>query len=182
MANDPRKNKWTQPTSPPPPLFVGQAERNFVKQINDEIIERIVGQQLLYFPIDMERTNYHPLYGEAIDKTFLPPIRVYCLVEFNGSERTQTEFGADNRYNITAHFHKRRLTQDQDLFVRLGDFVQYDQMYFEIVDAFEPRYLFGQDSDVAAATSLEVTAICKEARRGLFDAGNKVGTENRRIS
>jgi hypothetical protein len=182
MANDPRNNKWTQPTSPPPPLFVGQAERNFVKQINDEVIERIIGQQLLYFPIDMERTNYHPLYGEAIDKTFLPPVRVYCLVEFNGSDRTQTEFGADNRYNITAHFHKRRLTQDQDLFVRLGDFVQYDQMYFEIVDAFEPRYLFGQDSDFADGTSLEVTAVCKEARRGLFDAGNKVGTENRRIS
>ena len=110
MANDPRNNKWTQPTSPPPPLFVGQAERNFVKQINDEVIERIIGQQLLYFPIDMERTN------------------------------------------------------------------------FEIVDAFEPRYLFGQDSDFADGTSLEVTAVCKEARRGLFDAGNKVGTENRRIS
>jgi len=182
MANDPRNNQWTQPTSPPPPLFVGQAERNFVKQINDEVIERVIGQQLLYFPIDMERTNYHPLYGEAIEKSFLPPIRVYCLVEFNGSDRTQTEFGSDNRYNVTAHFHKRRLTQDQDLFVRLGDFVQYDQMYFEIVDAFEPRYLFGQDSDFADGTSLEVTAVCKEARRGLFDAGSKIGTENRRIS
>ncbi len=182
MANDPRNNQWTQPASPPPPLFVGQAERNFVKQINDEVIERVIGQQLLYFPIDMERTNYHPLYGEAIEKSFLPPVRVYCLVEFNGSDRTQTEFGFDNRYNVTAHFHKRRLTQDQDLFVRLGDFVQYDQMYFEIVDVFEPRYLFGQDSDFADGTSLEVTAVCKEARRGLFDAGSKIGTENRRIS
>jgi hypothetical protein len=175
-------NKWTQPASPPPPLFVGQAERNFVKQINDEVIERIIGQQLLYFPIDMERTNYHPLYGEAVEKSFLPPIRVYSLVEFNGSDRTQTQFGADNRYNITIHFHKRRLTQDQNLFVRLGDFVQYDQMYFEIVDVFEPRYLFGQDSDFADGTSLEITAVCKEARRGLFDAGDKIGTTNRRIS
>ena len=182
MANDPKVNRWSQPSQPPPPLFVGKAERDFVKQINDEVIERVIGQQLLYFPIDMERTNYHPLYGEAIDKSFLPPVRVYCLVEFNGSDRTQTEFGFDNRYNVTAHFHKRRLTQDQDLFVRLGDFVQYDQMYFEIVDVFEPRYLFGQDSDFADGTSLEVTAVCKEARRGLFDAGSKIGTENRRIS
>ena len=42
MANDPRTNKWTQPLQPPPPLFVGQAERNFVKQLNDEGIETTV--------------------------------------------------------------------------------------------------------------------------------------------
>ncbi len=163
-------NKWTQPDQPPPPLFVGAAERNFVKQINDEVIEKIVGQQVLYYPIDVRKSQYHELYGEAIKKSYLPPIRVYALVEYNGSDRTQTEVGFDNVYNTTVHFHKRRLTADQNLFVRLGDFVMYDQMYFEIVDAFEPRYLFGQDSDFADGTSLEVTAVCRQARRGLFDA------------
>ena len=67
--------------------------------------------------------------------------------------------------------HKRRLTEDQNLFVRLGDFVQYDDMYFEIVDVFEPRYLFGQDSSFTnVETSLEVTVVAKQARRGLFHA------------
>ena len=179
MSNDPRINKWTQPVQPPPPLFVGKAERNFVKQTNDEIIERVVGQQLLYFPIDMTRTNYN-VYGEAIEKTFLPPVRVYALVEYDGSDRNQTKFGFDNLYNITIHFHKRRLNEDQDLFARLGDFVQYDQMYFEIVDIFEPRYLFGQDSDFADGNSFEVTAVCKEARQGLFNASDNVGLPNRR--
>ena len=61
-----KRNTWTQPTSPPPPLFVGKAERNFVKQINDEIVEKIVGQQVLYYPIDVERTNFHPLYGLSL--------------------------------------------------------------------------------------------------------------------
>ncbi len=163
-------NKWTQPNSPPPPLFVGRAERDFVKQINDEVIEKIVGQQVLYFPIDMKRTNYNELYGEAINKTFIPPLRVYALVDYNDSTRVQEKYGFDNVYNITIHFHKRRLTADQNLFVRLGDFVQYDQMYFEIVDVFEPRYLFGQDSDFADGTSLEVSAVCRQAREGLFNA------------
>ena len=167
-------NRWTQPAQPPPPLFVGKKERDFVKQINDEVIERIIGQQLLYFPIDIDRTNYNTLYGEAIDKTFLPPVRAYALVEFNGSTRVQEEYGFDNLYNLTVHFHKRRLTQDQNLFVRLGDFVQYDGMYFEIVDAFEPKYLFGQDSDFADGTSLEVTAVCRQARKGLFNPGKSI--------
>ena len=53
-------SKWERPSQPPSPLFLGEKEKNLVKQINDEIIERVVGQQVLYFPIDMETTNFHP--------------------------------------------------------------------------------------------------------------------------
>ena len=167
MAN----NKWTQPASPPPPLFVGKAERNFVKQITDEVVEKIVGEQILYFPIDVERSDFHPLYGEAIKKTFLPPVRVYSIIEYVGSDRVQEQYGFDTLYNINIHMHKRRLTEDQNLFARLGDFVQYDSMYFEIVDIFEPRYLFGQDSAFTSTeTAVEVTAVARQARQGLFNA------------
>ena len=54
-------NKWKKPDAPPPPMFLGEKEKNLVKQVNDEIIERVVGQQLLYFPIDIDHTNFHPL-------------------------------------------------------------------------------------------------------------------------
>ena len=64
-------DKWTRPAQPPSPLFVGEKEKNLVKQVNVEIIERVVGQQVLYFAIDMSTTNFHPLYGEAIEKNFL---------------------------------------------------------------------------------------------------------------
>ena len=80
MANE--KDKWTQPSQPPPPLFLGEKERDLVKQVNDELIERVIGQAIVYYPIDIERTNYHSLYNEAIVKTFLSPVRVYALIEF----------------------------------------------------------------------------------------------------
>ena len=164
-------NEWSRPAAPPPPLFLGEKERNLVKQINDELIEKVIGQQVLYYPIDMERTNFHPLYGEAINKTFLPPIRIYALVEYVGSDRVQQKYGFDNVYNINVHTHKRRLVEDQDLFTRLGDFMQYDDMYFEIVDLFEPRYIFGQDSAFTNdETAMEITLVGKQARRGLFNA------------
>ena len=81
--------KWKQPSQPPPPLFLGKRERDLVKQVNDELIERVIGQQIVYYPIDLERTDYHSLYGEAINKSFLPPVRVYALVEYEG---IKTEF------------------------------------------------------------------------------------------
>ena len=40
------KNKWTQPDAPPPPMFFGKNERDLVKQVNDELAERVVGQSV----------------------------------------------------------------------------------------------------------------------------------------
>jgi hypothetical protein len=116
--------------------------------------------------MDIERTNYHSLYGEAIVKNFLPPVRVYALVEFDG---IKTEFttgvGLDKTASITIHFHKRRITEDQDLYVREGDFVLYGDIYYEIVTLSEPTRLFGQIDE-----RMEISAKCIRAREGLFDA------------
>tara|TARA_Y100000816_G_C25841381_1_gene439697 strand:+ start:115 stop:603 length:489 start_codon:yes stop_codon:yes gene_type:complete len=157
-------NKWSQPASPPPPLFLGEKERDLVKQVNDELIERVIGQQVLYYPISLDHTNFHPLYGEAIEKTFLPPVRVYALVDWEGQETSNTSAGIDKRSSITVHFHKRRLTEDQDLFVREGDFVLYGSFYYEIVTLNETKEIFGQVDH-----KMEISAKCIRARKGLFD-------------
>jgi hypothetical protein len=162
MAHE--KDKWTQPTQPPPPLFLGEKERDLVKQVNDELIERVIGQTVVYYPIDIERTNYHTLYNEAIVKTFLSPIRIYALVEFKGEETRTDKYGIDKDVKLTIHFHKRRLTEDQDLFVREGDFVAYGNNFYEIVKLQEPKELFGQ-----ADRRIEIVAECIKSREGYFD-------------
>ena len=158
------ENKWSQPATPPPPLFVGEKERDLVKQVNDELIERVIGQVIAYYPIDLEHTNFHPLYGEAVTKSFLPPVRVHALVDFQGQETTTEPYGLDKMTKLTVHFHKRRLTEDQDLYVREGDFIQYEKKYYEIVTLNEPREIFGQQDH-----KIEISAKCIRAREGLFD-------------
>jgi len=159
-------NKWDKPASPPPPMFFGKKERDLVKQVNDEIIERVVGQQVLYFPIDIETTNYHPLYGEAVEKTFLPPVRVHALIEFQGVETSfMDNVAVDKATKIKVNFHKRRLTEDQNLFVREGDFVRYGEVFYEIVKLIEPKLLFGQ-----VEHRFEIQAECIRARDGVFNA------------
>ena len=158
-------NKWNKPKQPPPPMFFGKKERNLVKQVNDEVIERVVGQEVLYFAIDYDTTNFHPLYGEAIEKTFLPPVRVYARVEFNGIETNFLEnMTLDKSTKIKIMFHKRRLVEDQNLFVREGDFVRYGEVFYEIVKLVEPKLLFGQ-----VENRFEIHAECIRARDGLFN-------------
>ena len=72
----------------------------------------------------------------------------------------------DNLLNeiLNVHFHRRRLTEDQNLFVRAGDFVQYGDLFYEIVKTYnDTRYYFGQ-----VEHKFQVSAECVRARRGLF--------------
>ena len=160
-----KDTKWSQPENPPPPMFTGKKERDFVKQVNDELIERVIGQEIVYYSVSLEHTKYHSLYGEAIIKTTLPPISIRALVEPEDTEISNTGFGLDKIRKITVHFHKRRLTQEQDLFVREGDYVQWDSEFYEIRYLTQPRYLFGQSGQ-----RFEIVAQCKRVRSGVFNA------------
>ena len=157
-------NKWSQPNQPPPPLFTGKKEKDFVKQINDEVIERVVGQTVAYYPISLEHTDFHDIYGEAVDKNFLHPIRVYAMVKYESQNTTTTPLGVDRIEKISVAFHKRRLTEDLNLFVREGDFIQYGEHFYEILSLTEPKWLFGQ-----VESKFEIAASCVRAREGLFN-------------
>ena len=158
------ENKWSQPEQPPPPLFVGEKERNLTKQVNDELIERVIGQTIIYYPLSIQKTNFHPLYGEAIKKSYDRPIVIKTLVKWDGEETTNSTYGLDKSNTMTVNFHRRRLTEDQNLFVREGDVVFYGSRFFEIVKLKEPRLLFGQIDH-----KFEIQATCKGVRQGFFD-------------
>ena len=76
-----------------------------------------------------------------------------------------TKYGVDRRTSIRINFHKKRLTADQDLYVRVGDFVKYGNFFYEVVKLSEPTQLFGQ-----VENRFEITATCIRAREGKFNA------------
>ena len=55
--------------------------------------------------------------------------------------------------------------EDQNVFVREGDFVQFEKLYYEIVTLEEPKLLFGQEDH-----KIEIAAKCIRARQGVFNA------------
>ena len=66
---------------------------------------------------------------------------------------------------ISVKFQKRRITEDQNLFVREGDFVRYGPIFYDIVKLIEPKLLFGQPEH-----RFEIQADCIRERDGLFNA------------
>ena len=88
------------------------------------------------------------------------------MIEFDQESTSYMEgFGIDKDSAITVKFHKRRLNEDQNLFVREGDFILYGDKYYELTKLSSPRKLFGQVDQ-----TFEIIATAKRARKGLFDA------------
>jgi hypothetical protein len=85
-------------------------------------------------------------------------------VETQQSDTFQTKSGFDRRQKISVYFHRKRLTEDQNLFVRVGDFVYYDGDYYEIVQTNGSKRLFGQEGQ-----KYEILAECIKAREGMFN-------------
>ena len=157
------KNKWNQPAAPPPPMFLGKKERDLVKQVNDELAERVVGQTIAYYPISIEDSNFNETYGEAIEKVSLPPVRVHAYVVVE-NEQTNDRYGYEYQSKLTVNFHRKRLTEDQNLYVRVGDFIQYGDIFYEIVKTYnDTRYYFGQ-----VEHKFQISAECVRAREGVF--------------
>ena len=88
-----------------------------------------------------------------------------ALIDWEGSKTDSVSYGIDRQSSIQIHFHKRRLTEDQDVYVQEGDFVLYGGILYEIITLGQPRALFGQ-----IPHKLEISALCIEARSGVFNA------------
>ena len=164
MAEDDKK--WSRPANTPSPQFLNQKERDFVKNINDETIERIVGQSIMYYAVDHENTNFDDIYGEAIVKNFFPPMECKVFVEWEGLETTfEDTLGPDKRTSITVRFQRRRINDELNLFVREGDYILYGGTFYEVQIVSNPTELFGHQDE-----RFEVVARCLKARQGEFDA------------
>ena len=59
-------NKWKQPDNPPAPLFAGKKERDFVKQVNEELTEKVdIKMTIKGIEIQMEGSSvYKPCSAE----------------------------------------------------------------------------------------------------------------------
>jgi hypothetical protein len=160
---DSKPNEWQRPETEPPGIFVGKKERDLVYQLNSEIQERVIGQAIAYYSISAEHSSRHDLYNESINKVSYPPVRIYAMVDKQESEVRQTKYGIDQQRQINVYFHKRRLVEDQDVFVRAGDYVAWSDELYEIVKVTQPKHLWGKDNDF-----FEVATVCRRARRSAF--------------
>ena len=62
-------------------LFRSNRDIELIKRLNRELIERVTGEIITYYPVSKQLTREN-IYGESKNKMIHDPVQVYALVEW----------------------------------------------------------------------------------------------------
>ena len=144
-------------------LFIGRKELSFVKNVNKELIQKIIGQEVYYYAILADKTETNNLYNESIQKVWSPPVKCNALVSYDNMNEVMGALPPDSKFKMDIFFHKAEL-QERNLSPKMGDFVQFGEIMFEIYSVSEPQMAFGMIEE-----KIMIKCNCGPARKGQFD-------------
>lgn len=124
-------------------LFIGPKERAFFDSLNKELIQKIIGQKVIYYSVSVEHTNTDPLYNESLSKTVFTPVEINALIDFNEPIESTTNWSIDTRYSISVFVHDKEL-RERNIEPTEGDFLKWGRVFYEITRATRPQTTFGQ--------------------------------------
>lgn len=146
--------------------FVTERELKFINDRSKELIQRVVGEEVNYYALEISQNNVHRLYNEAIKKNWAAPVKVNALVLYDNSDVTTTGFGLDSKYTADVYFHTQELVE-RNVSPREGDFVEYGQIVYEITAVTQPQVVFGQINN-----KILTKCVCVPSRENQFQIGN----------
>lgn len=142
-------------------LFRGKRDVAFVKAINRELIERVIGEKITYYPISQQFSEIN-FYGESKEKLIDPPIEIYALIEWQDQEVTTTEYGQDRIYLLQVFILNEYLEQIE-VNPKEGDMIDFGGIKYEITKISEPNLIFGKASE-----KIGKSLSCRSVREGTF--------------
>lgn len=147
--------------------FVTEKEIAFINKITHELVQRVVGQVVFYYEIDLQRSRVDDLYQESVQKTWKPPVKCNARVLWGNEQSATTSYGIDSKYSLEVYFHPEEL-RERNLVPREGDFIEFGQVFFEITSVTQPEIIFGQVNN-----KTDTKCVCVPAREGQFAAGGR---------
>lgn len=134
-------------------LFGGLRDIDVFKTMNRELLEDIISQQIGYYKIKLSDTPVN-MYGEAVNKYYIGPVLLNCLIERGDFGVNRTDFAIDVNRKSVFRFFKDHL-KDADVFPEIGDIVMWNEHYFEVNNVNENQYIVGKDNDYAYSEGLQ---------------------------
>ena len=125
-------------------LFGSQHDFKLLRRMNRELLQDIIQQEAAYYKISLTDTQAN-IYGESLQKTFLPPVLLNCLLTQSDQVITTDDFGPDLQRQLTFAFLRDDLVA-ANLIPEVGDIVMIYEQYYEVDTVKENQYFFGKDN------------------------------------
>ncbi len=122
--------------------FVSQRDVDFFDGLNSELIDSIIDTKINVFKVSLHDTEVN-LYGESMSKVFFPGVTVGCLITPEDSAVEMAEYGSDIDQAASFAFHRKTL-QTQNLYLEIGDIIEWNSGYYEVNNIIENQFISGQ--------------------------------------
>jgi hypothetical protein len=125
--------------------FFTQRDLTFINSLNSEVLGDIIESIVKLFKVCPEesRTN---IYNETanLGKVFFSAVDSPCLIEHPDTTTKQEGFGSDkDKSGMRFKFQELKL-KHLDFYPEVGDYVGWDDAYFEITNVTQEQHLGGQ--------------------------------------
>ena len=125
-------------------LFGSSRDINLLTKINRELLKDVVEQEILYYKISLEDT-FANLYGEALEKSYLQPVKFNCLITRGDQVVTVDDLGPDLGREASFAFLRSYL-EDTSVVPEIGDIVMWHEDYYEVDTVRENQLFVGRDN------------------------------------
>jgi len=126
-------------------LFGSQKDFNVLStHISREILKDIVEQEIGYYKLSLNDTKAN-IYGEALDKVYLDPVKLNCLITRGDQVISVDDFGPDLGRDASFAFVRQDLV-DANTVPEVGDIVMWHEDYYEVDTVRENQLFVGRDS------------------------------------
>ena len=137
-------------------LFGSRRDINVFLSVNNELLNKIICQEVLYYKIDLDtKTN---IYGESTNKFYTEPILITCLIERGDVENPYTDFGPDTEQIYQFKFlreHLKSKDRQNDLVPEIGDIIMFNEYYWEVDGINENQLIVGKQPETHLSDSNE---------------------------
>ena len=126
-------------------LFITPREIDFISDITKELVKDVIGQKIYYYRVREDLSEVNPVYEEAPEKVYDPPVIIDALINWQSGEYETGRFGVDEKYKQEVYIQWRDLI-DKGLAdkVQTGDYYSYGTLFFEIISLVYESNIFGQ--------------------------------------
>jgi hypothetical protein len=126
-------------------IFGSNKDFNLLVNINRELLQDVIEQEILLYKLNIIDTSTN-LYGEALEKTYLEPIKLNCLITRGDQVYDVNELGVDLGRQASFAILKQDL-RDINTVSEVGDIVMWQEDYYEVDAIKENQLFYGRDSD-----------------------------------
>jgi hypothetical protein len=134
-------------------LFGSLKDISTFKGISRELLENVVSQAIGYYKYRLDDSAVN-IYGEGVNKYFIGPILINCLIERGDFTVDKNEISLEIKRGVSFRFLKYHLVQ-ANVIPEIGDVVMYNEGYYHVDIVNENQLILGRDNDFAYENGLE---------------------------